>query len=113
VAYRLLLTDTYPSWGYMIKYNATTIWENWDSYTNEKQPKDTSFNHYSLGSVGQWLYQSVAGIDTDSTEVGFKKVLIKPNPGEGLTFVKADYKSINGLIKSHWEIVGKQFVLNV
>ncbi len=72
-----------------------------------------SFNHYSLGSVGRWLYQSVAGIDTDNTEVGFKKILIKPNPGEGITYVSASYKSINGLIKSHWETNGTEFVLKV
>jgi alpha-L-rhamnosidase len=72
-----------------------------------------SFNHYSLGSVGRWLYQSVAGIDTDNTEVGFKKILIKPHPGEGITYVSASYKSINGLIKSHWETNGTEFVLKV
>ncbi len=100
VAYRLLQTDTFPSWGYSIKYNATTIWERWDGWTKEKgfqSPGMNSFNHYSLGSVGRWLYQSV----------------IKPHPGEGLTYVSAVFKSINGLIKSHWETNGTEFVLKV
>jgi alpha-L-rhamnosidase len=116
VAYRLLQTDTYPSWGYSIKYNATTIWERWDGWTKEKgfqTPRMNSFNHYSLGSVGRWLYQSMAGIDTDNIEVGFKKILIKPHPGEGITYVSAAYKSINGLIKSHWETNGTEFVFKV
>jgi len=116
VAYRLLQTDTFPSWGYSIKYNATTIWERWDGWTKEKgfqDPGMNSFNHYSLGSVGRWLYQSVAGIDTDNTEVGFKKVVIKPHPGEGLTYVTASYKSINGLITTHWETKGTEFDLKV
>ncbi len=116
VAYRLLQTDTFPSWGYSIKYNATTIWERWDSWTKEKgfqEPGMNSFNHFTFGSIGRWLYQSVAGIDTDNTEVGFKKILIKPNPGEGITYVSAAYKSINGLIKSHWETNGTEFVLKV
>ncbi|CAG2122798.1 unnamed protein product, partial [Medioppia subpectinata] len=87
VAYRLLLQDTYPSWGYSIKYNATTIWERWDGWTKEKgfqDPAMNSFNHYSLGSVGRWLYQSVAGIDTDNEEVGFKRIIIAPKPAAGL-----------------------------
>ncbi len=116
VAYRLLQTDTFPSWGYSIKYNATTIWERWDGWTKEKgfqNPRMNSFNHYSLGSIGRWLYQSVAGIDTDNNEVGFKNILIKPHPGEGITYVSASYKSINGLINSHWETNGTEFVLKV
>ena len=105
VAYKLLLQDTYPSWGYSIKYNATTIWERWDGWTKEKgfqDPGMNSFNHYSFGSIGRWLFQSVAGIDTDEKSVGFEKIIIKPNPGEGLTFVNAEYLSIKGLINSSW-----------
>jgi alpha-L-rhamnosidase len=113
VAYRLLQTETYPSWLYSVKNNATTIWEEWNGWTKEKGFSGSSFNHYSLGSVGRWLYQSVAGIDTDNIEVGFKRILIKPNPGVGLTFVTAQYKSINGLIKSHWEIKATEFILKV
>jgi len=116
IAYRLLLSDTFPSWGYSIKYGATTIWERWDGYTKEhgfQDPKMNSFNHYSLGSVGRWLYQYVAGIDTDENEVGFSKIIIRPNPAKGLTYVRSEYKSINGLIKNSWEIIGNQFVMNV
>jgi alpha-L-rhamnosidase len=113
VAYRLLQTDTLPSWLYFLKYNATTIWETWNGWNGPQGPGLSSFNHYALGSVGQWLYQSVAGIDTDNTEVGFKKIVIKPHPGEGLTYVTAEYKSINGLIKTHWETKGTEFDLKV
>ena len=105
VAYKLLLQETYPSWGYSIKYNATTIWERWDGWTKEKgfqDPAMNSFNHYSLGSVGRWLFQSVAGIDTDDKHPGFRKIVIRPHPGEGLSYVNAEYKSIRGLIKSSW-----------
>ena len=105
VAYKLILQETYPSWGYSVKHNATTIWERWDGWTKEKgfqDPHMNSFNHYSLGSVGRWLFQSVAGIDTDEKSVGFDKIIIRPNPGEGLTFVNTEYRSIKGLIKSSW-----------
>ena len=116
VAYRLLLQDTYPSWGYSIKYNATTIWERWDGWTKEKgfqDPGMNSFNHYSLGSVGRWMFQSVAGIDTDDKGVGFKKIIIKPNPEKGLTFVDSEFRSINGLIKSSWNLTEHTFKLKV
>ena len=68
MAYSFLNNDTYPSWGYSIKQGATTIWERWDGWTAEKgfqDPGMNSFNHYSLGSVGEWLFESVAGIDLD------------------------------------------------
>ncbi|MDP8944702.1 MAG: family 78 glycoside hydrolase catalytic domain, partial [Actinomycetota bacterium] len=60
VAYRLLENETYPSWGYTVKNGATTIWERWDGWTEEngfQSPNMNSFNHYSLGSVGEWLYR--------------------------------------------------------
>ena len=116
IAYRLVLQDTYPSWGYSIKYNATTVWERWDGWTKEKgfqDPGMNSFNHYSLGSVGRWMFQSVAGIDTDEENVGFKKIIIRPNPGEGLTFVDSSYDSIHGLIESSWNTTKDQFLLKV
>ena len=116
VAYRLLLQDTYPSWGYSIKYNATTIWERWDGWTKEKgfqDPGMNSFNHYSLGSVGRWLFQSVAGIDQNDDSIGFKKILIRPKPGNGLTFVNSSYESINGLIGTSWTTDNKTFTLKV
>jgi alpha-L-rhamnosidase len=65
VAHRLLLEDSFPSWGYSIRQGATTIWERRDGWTEHagfQTPMMNSFNHYSLGSVGQWLYEHVAGI---------------------------------------------------
>ncbi|MBV9469764.1 MAG: family 78 glycoside hydrolase catalytic domain, partial [Abitibacteriaceae bacterium] len=64
VAYRLLNNDTFPSWGFSIKHGATTIWERWDGWTPDRgfqDPGMNSFNHYSLGSVGQWMFSTVAG----------------------------------------------------
>ncbi|CAG2175518.1 unnamed protein product [Oppiella nova] len=114
VAYRLLLQDTYPSWGYSIKYNATTIWERWDGWTKEKGFQDpSSFNHYSLGSVGRWLFQSVAGIDTHEEGVGFKSIVIAPKPGGNLQKMTARYASIHGLIGSSWETNGANITLTI
>ena len=83
VAYRLLLNDTFPSWGYSIKHGATTIWERWNGWTAEGGFGDVgmnSFNHYSLGSVGEWLQRYVAGIDLDPDAPGFERVLLHPRP---------------------------------
>jgi len=114
IAYRLLNNDTFPSWGYSIKNGATTIWERWDGWTEEKgfhDPGMNSFNHYAFGSVGQWLFGTVAGIDTDGP--GYKRVRIEPRPGGGFTYAKASYKSINGEIVSDWKTKAGEFMLNV
>ncbi len=115
-AYTLLQQTTFPSWGYSITQGATTIWERWDGYTQDKgfqDPGMNSFNHYSLGSVGQWLYQDVAGIDTDPNQPGYKHILLHPHPGSGLTQVHAAYDSIRGPIRSDWKLANGQLTWNV
>lgn len=114
VAYRLLENETYPSWGYTIRNGATTIWERWDGWTEEngfQSPNMNSFNHYSLGSVGEWLYRYVAGIDAETP--GFGRILIHPRPGGGLTHARAECDSVRGKIVSAWSIEGDQFNLGV
>jgi len=116
VAYRLLLNDTFPSWGYSIKHGATTIWERWDGWTAERgfqDPGMNSFNHYSLGSVGEWLYRYVAGIDIDPEQPGFQHIIIRPHPGGELTGAKAAYRSVHGVIESAWRIEDGTFRLRV
>ena len=105
IAYQLLLSDTYPSWGYSIKHGATSIWERWDGWTADKgfqDPGMNSFAHYSFGAVGRWMFQSVAGIDTDGP--GFKRLVIAPVSAPGLTWVKASYRSPQGRIVSEWKL---------
>jgi alpha-L-rhamnosidase len=67
VAFKLLLSDTYPSWGYMVKKGATTWWERWNGDTGD--PSMNSYNHYAFGSVMAWVYRRAAGIDTYGTVV--------------------------------------------
>lgn len=114
VAYKLLLNDTFPSWGYEIKHGATTIWERWDGWTHEKgfqDPGMNSFNHYAFGAVGEWLFATVAGIDTE--EPGFKKILIRPCPDDRIPSVRAKYRSINGEIVSDWSKSANKFTMTV
>jgi alpha-L-rhamnosidase len=113
-AYKLLLNDTFPSWGYSIKHGATSIWERWDGWTVEhgfQDPGMNSFAHYSFGAVARWMFQTVAGIDME--EPGFQRLLIHPQPAEGLTWVKAAYGSIHGRIATEWKIVDGQLTVTV
>jgi alpha-L-rhamnosidase len=107
LAYRLLLNDTYPSWGYSMSQGATTIWERWDGWTEEKgfqDPGMNSFNHYALGSVGQWMYAVVAGIDLDPEEPGYQRIIFQPRPGGGLTHAEAALRTLYGRVRSAWRI---------
>ena len=115
VAHRLLLNETFPSWGYSIRHGATTIWERWDGWTEEggfQTPLMNSFNHYSLGSVAQWLYEYVAGIRLDPERPGYEHVLIAPEPGP-LEWARATYHSVRGPITSAWRRDGDTFHLDV
>jgi alpha-L-rhamnosidase len=116
VAYRLLNNESYPSWGYMIKHGATTVWERWNSYTAESglhEPEMNSFNHYAFGSVGEWLYRYVGGIDTDPERPGFEHVLIRPRPGGGLDYARTQYRSIRGLIACDWQVSDRNLYVDV
>jgi alpha-L-rhamnosidase len=102
-AYLLLLQDTFPSWLFSVKHGATTIWERWDGWTPEKGFQDyrmNSFSHYSFGAVARWMFQTVAGIDT--AQPGFQRLLIRPQPAAGLSWVKAEYHSIHGPVATQW-----------
>lgn len=116
VAYRLLHQTTFPSWNYSILHGATTIWERWDGWTEDKgfqDPGMNSFNHYSLGSVGEWLRRRVAGIDNAPGAVGYRHLRIAPVLSETLSWVEGTYESIAGSIRSRWERSSDTFRLAV
>lgn len=116
VAYDLLLQETFPSWFYQIKHGATTIWERWDGWTEEKgihASRMNSFNHYVFGAVGEWLYRYMAGIDTDPERPGYKHIHIQPRPGNGVAKVHAEYDSLYGKIASSWHWQDGRFSLKV
>jgi len=116
VAYRLLLREDYPSWLYPVRHGATTIWERWNGWTHEGgffKPQMNSFNHYSLGSVGEWLFRHVAGIELDPEIPGFQHFILRPFLGDGLDFVRASYCSLHGEITSEWRRDGGQLTWTV
>jgi alpha-L-rhamnosidase len=113
-AYELLLQDTFPSWLFSVKHGATTIWERWDGWTPEKgfqDPGMNSFNHYSLGSCGEYLFGGIGGIRPASP--GYKTILIQPNIRNGLTWAKTSYESVNGTIATFWKRAGNRLDLDV
>ncbi|MCW1884696.1 family 78 glycoside hydrolase catalytic domain [Luteolibacter flavescens] len=115
-AYNLLMQDTFPSWLFSVKLGATTIWERWDGWTPERGFQSTimnSFNHYSLGSCGEWLYGTVAGIDLHPSAPAYKKILIRPRPGGALTHASGKIESMHGEIASGWSMHAGGFVMNV
>jgi len=116
VAYRLLAQRTFPSWRYMIDRGATTIWERWDGWSEERGFQSAwmnSFNHYALGSVGEWLYRFMLGIDQAPGTAGFGHLLLRPHPEGPLNRVSGTYKSARGLIRAEWERAGGQFTYRV
>ncbi len=116
VAYRLLLREDYPSWLYPVKHGATTIWERWNGWTEEQgffNPQMNSFNHYSLGSVGEWLFRHVAGIELDPDIPGFQRFVLRPFISHGLKFARASYRTLHGEIVSDWKRTGKKLTWTV
>ncbi len=113
-AYAVLLQDSFPSWLFSVKHGATTIWERWDGWTPEKgfqDPGMNSFNHYSLGSCGEYLFGGIGGIRPASP--GFKTIRIEPVIRNGLTWAETSYDSINGRIGTAWKRDGNRLTLKV
>jgi alpha-L-rhamnosidase len=114
LAYQLLLQQSYPSWLYQVTLGSTTMWERWDGWTpgaGFQSPTMNSFNHYAFGSVGQYLYSAVGGINPASP--GYQTILIQPVVGEGLTWANTSYNSTRGLISTAWTNAGGAFNLAV
>jgi alpha-L-rhamnosidase len=107
IAYRLLLQDTYPSWLYPVKMGATTIWERWDGIRPDKTfeaASMNSFNHYSYGAIGDWMYRVMAGMDTYPDGPGYKHIKIMPHPGGKFTSATANLLTYYGNLSSGWEV---------
>ena len=105
VAYNLFHNDSFPSWGFSIAHGATSIWERWDGWTPEngfQDPGMNSFAHYSFGAVCEWMFKTIAGIDTDGP--AYKHIIIRPRPDGRLAWAKTSYNSIRGKIATDWKI---------
>lgn len=111
-AYRLLLERECPSWLYPVTMGATTVWERWDSMLPDgtiNPGQMTSFNHYALGAVADWMHRVVGGLSP--LEPGYAKVLVAPQPGGGLTEVETALKTPHGRVSVRWTVNGDQFTV--
>jgi alpha-L-rhamnosidase len=102
-AYRLLLQTENPSWLYPVTMGATTIWERWDSMLPDgtiNPGQMTSFNHYALGAVADWMHRNIGGIAP--LEPGYSKVLIAPQPGGEIRWATSSLETRHGKISVSW-----------
>ncbi|WP_194396209.1 alpha-L-rhamnosidase [Microbacterium atlanticum] len=114
VAHRLLLQTQAPSWLYPVTMGATTIWERWDSLLPDGTVNPsgmTSFNHYALGSVIDWLHRRVAGLG--STSPGFRTVAVRPIPPRALTRAAASHRTPYGMASVAWSREAGEWALEV
>lgn len=110
LAYHLLMERGYPGWLYEVLMGATTIWERWNSVEPDGRISGTemnSLNHYSYGSIVEWMYRNMVGINPLSEGAGFKKFRLAPMPDYHINHACAQLNSASGLIKSSWELKGQ------
>ena len=113
-AYNLLLERGCPSWLYPVTMGATTVWERWDSMLPDgtiNPGEMTSFNHYALGAVADWMHRTIGGIAP--LEPGYSRVLVEPRPGGGLTWARAGLDTPHGRVETSWTLDGEGFELEV
>ncbi|MFS0778117.1 family 78 glycoside hydrolase catalytic domain [Neobacillus sp. 3P2-tot-E-2] len=116
-AVKLLMKEDYPSWLYQIKKGATTVWEHWDSIKPDGSfwsDQMNSLNHYAYGSIGNWMYKVVAGLDMDAASPAYKRIKIEPKfAGISFTHAKASYESMYGKIRSSWHLTQDEVEIEV
>lgn len=106
VAYKLLFSEQCPSWLYSVNHGATTIWEHWDSIKEDGSfwPANmNSFNHYAYGSVFDWIFANVGGIDILNGGEGYRKIKISPKPDKKIGFAETSIETLYGKIVSKWK----------
>ena len=106
LAFALADRKTYPSWGWMLENGATTLWETWKESDNT-----FSHNHPMFGSISAWFIRHLGGIQAADDAVGFDRIVIRPQTGHGLEWVKSSHRSVRGMIESNWKVggAGKEF----
>lgn len=108
LAYEILHNEEYPGWLYEITLGATTVWERWNSMEPDGSVSSTgmnSFNHYAYGSVGEWMWRTLAGISPVEEAPGFRKAVIRPVPDYRTGYVDAEYASPAGTYRVKWKVL--------
>jgi alpha-L-rhamnosidase len=102
LAYALADRKTFPSWGWMLENGATTLWETWKESDNT-----FSHNHPMFGSISAWFFRHLGGIQIADDAIGADRIIIRPQTGHGLTWVKSSHQSVRGKIESNWKMTDK------
>jgi alpha-L-rhamnosidase len=108
VAYTIVNQKDFPGWGHMLESGATTLWEHWEFSDNTY-----SHNHPMFGSVSEWFFKAIAGINPLPEAVGFDKVMIRPHVVGDLTWAKGDYNSVRGHVVCNWRVEGESLLVDV
>jgi alpha-L-rhamnosidase len=108
VAFEIVNQRTFPGWGFMLEHGATTLWEHWEFSDNTY-----SHNHPMFGSVSEWFYKALAGINAAPDAVGFDRIVIRPQPVGDLKWVRASHDSVHGPVVSEWRREAGKFRLRV
>jgi alpha-L-rhamnosidase len=108
LAASIVRKTTFPGWGHMLESGATTLWEHWEFSDNT-----FSHNHPMFGSVSEWFFRWLAGIQSHPQAKGFDRFSIRPQPVEGITWVDAEYNSARGMIRVFWERDEEELVLKI
>lgn len=104
----------FPSWGNWIKKGATAMAETWEAWDiPEKDIKTRSFNHPNFGSIGEWFFEYLGGLQPDENHPGFEHFFVRPKVEGLLTQVDVEYRSVRGLIRSAWKKENGRLVMQV
>ncbi len=107
-AYDVVNQKTFPGWGYMLENGATTLWEHWAFSDNT-----FSHNHPMFGSVSQWFYNWLGGIQAHPDAIGFDRIIIRPQIPKDLAWVNCSYDSVRGKITSHWQKTDQTILMDI
>lgn len=105
LAYTLFLNDDYPSWLYEVNMGATTVWERWNSILPDGSISGTgmnSLNHYAYGSIVDWMYRNLCGLNPVEEDPGYKKAVIRPMPDKRLPWAKLKLDTASGTYQVEW-----------
>ncbi|WP_369297062.1 family 78 glycoside hydrolase catalytic domain [uncultured Neglectibacter sp.] len=109
-AYTLFLNNDYPSWLYEVKMGATTVWERWNSILPDGSISGTgmnSLNHYAYGSIADWMYRDLCGLNPCEDAPGYKKAVIRPLPDPRIRFARLHMDSAAGRYEVEWRYDGE------
>jgi alpha-L-rhamnosidase len=108
LAWALVGRKAFPGWGHMLDRGATALWEHW-----EFSDDTYSHNHPMFGSVSEWFFAWITGIQPDPAAFGFDRIVFRPQPVGDLTWAKARVRTVRGEVRSEWRLDGRRFVLDV